>query len=198
MALVGPWRFHLGDRIAWADPQFGDSDWEQLSADRTWATRGHFMYTGFAWYRLRVDFQTQGSQSPAVALLIPHVDDAYELYWNGALVARNGKLPPNPLWPEFSQPPKVFGLGSVRQGVLAFRVWKAPLLSDDSGLRGGFEGPPLAGTSYAITLHKALLDYQWLRSRQLSFGLNTLYGIIGFLTLIAWLRNRQQWPLFDS
>lgn len=196
IALAGPWQFRPGDDMKWADPQFGDSDWEWLSANRTWATQGYFSYTGFAWYRLHVQFQQEDVPFTSVALLIPRVDDAYELYWNGVLVARNGKLPPNPLWPEFSQPPQTLGLGSVHQGVLALRVWKAPLISEDSGLRGGFEAPPLAGTPYAIAMHKALLDYQWLRSRQLFFGLNSLYGIVGFLTLISWMRNRQQWQLF--
>jgi hypothetical protein len=196
VALAGPWSFRPGDDVKWADPQFDDLDWERLSADRTWARQGHFKYTGFAWYRLHAEFQQDGVPFQTVSLLIPHVDDAYELYWNGVLVARNGKFPPNPLWPEFSQPPRIVELGSAHQGVLAFRVWKAPLLSDDSGLRGGFEAPPLAGTSYGIAMYKALLDYQWLRGRQLSFGLNSLFGIIGVLTLIAWTRNRQQWPLF--
>ena len=195
-ALAGPWQFHSGDNLKWADPQFDDADWEQKSANLTWARQGYFNYTGFAWYRLLVHFQQEGVPSADVALLIPRVDDAYELYWNGVRVARNGKFPPNPLWPLFSQPPQTFGLGTARDGVLAFRVWKAPLLSEDSGLRGGFEAPPLAGTPHAVTMHKALLDDQWLRGGLLYFGLNVLYGIIGVLTLIAWLRNREQWQLF--
>jgi hypothetical protein len=195
-ALSGPWQFHLGDEMRWADPQFGDSDWESLSPNRTWATQGHFKYTGYAWYRLHVQFQQEGEQFTNVALLIPRVDDAYELYWNGVLVAHNGKLPPNPQWPEFRQPPQIIGLGPVHQGVLALRVWKAPLLSEDSGLRGGFEAPPLAGTPYAIAMQKARLDYDWLRSWLLHFSLNSVYGIIGFLTLIAWMRYRHHWPLF--
>ena len=41
-----------------------------------------------------------------------------------------------------------------------------------------------------------MLDYEWLRGRQLYFGLNSLYGIVGILTLIAWTRNREQGHLF--
>lgn len=194
--LEGPWLFHPGDDIEWAQPEFGDSDWQSLSANRTWATQGHFKYTGYAWYRLHVQFQQEGYQFTNVALLIPHVDDAYELYWNGALVARSGKFPPHPLWRECGQPPQTFGLGPVQQGVLALRVWKAPLFSDDSGLRGGFERAPLAGAPPVIALQKARMDYAWLRSRQLYFGVNTLYGIVGLLTLFAWMRNPRQWQLF--
>ena len=196
IALAGPWQFHPGDDMKWADPQFSDSDWGWLSANRTWARQGYFKYTGYAWYRLHLQFQQEGVEFPNVALLMTRVDDAYELYWNGVLVGRNGKFPPNPTWPEFGQPPQIIGLGQVREGVLALRVWKALPISDDSGLRGGFELPPLAGTLYAIAMQKTQLDYLWLRNRQLYFGLNFLYGIVGFLTLIAWMRNRQQWQLF--
>ena len=153
------------------DPQFADSDWRWLSANRTWARQGYFKYTGYAWYRLHVQFQSEGVQLANVALLMARVDDAYELYWNGVLVARNGKFPPNPRWPEFGQPPQIIGLGPVHQGVLALRVWKAPLAFRRLGPEGRIR-------SYRRWLErrmqspcrKVLLDYHWLRSRQLFFG----------------------------
>ena len=194
--LSRPWLFRLGDDPTWADPELQDSNWERVTATLPWPMQGHYNYTGFAWYRLHVEFQQAGIESPSVALLIPHVDDAYELYWNGALVGRDGKFPPHPVWPLHSEPPQVFRLGSVRSGVLALRVWKAPFISEDSGLRGGFTAPPAAGTLYAIVLEKQLRDYYWLRSQQLLFGLNTLYGIVGFVTLLAWILHREQWQLF--
>ena len=69
-------------------------------------------------------------------MLIRHIDDAYEIYWNGKLVSRFGTMPPNPsyLW---SPPPQTFGLGPIRDGVLALRVWKAPLNSFDTDQLGG-------------------------------------------------------------
>jgi len=194
--LARPWLFHRGDDPTWADPQLPDANWELISATRPWGLQGHFQYTGYAWYRLHVEFQQQGFESPNVALLIPHVDDAYELYWNGSLVGEDGKFPPHPMWPLHSEPPQVFRLGSVHSGVLALRVWKAPFASEDSGLRGGFAAPPAAGTPYAIVLEKQLREYYWLRSHQLLFGLNTLYGIVGFVTLLAWILHREQWQLF--
>jgi hypothetical protein len=195
--LDGAWQFLLGDHPEYADPSFDDSRAEQLSADRPWGVQGHPSYVGFAWYRRHIDFKPpKGVPVPDTALLIPHIDDAYEIYWNGKLFGRNGKLPPFPEWYEFSQPAQTFNLGPVRSGVLAIRVWKAPLISEDSGLRGGFEGIPLAGSSEAISARKNLLAYEWLRSRQFDFALNLLYGLIGVLSLLAWLRDRRQWPLF--
>jgi hypothetical protein len=193
--LSRPWLFHLGDGPTWADPNLADSRWNLVSATEPWASQGHFGYTGYAWYRLHVEFQPD-SDSCDVALLVPHVDDAYEIYWNGALAGRHGKLPPYPLWPQHAEAPQVIQLGSARSGVLALRVWKAPLFSEDSGLRGGFTSPPVAGTPYAIVLQKQLLDYHWLRTHQLSFTLNALYCIAGLLTLLAWIEYRHQWQLF--
>lgn len=196
VALAGPWQFHLGDDNNWADPRFPDADWQWLSANKTWARQGHFAYAGYAWYRLHVQFEPEGPQSPELALLIPRIDDAYEIYWNGVLIGRNGEFPPHPRWPESSQPPQEFELGSVHQGVLAVRVWKAPQLSEDTGLRGGFELAPLVGRPFGISMVRTLANYAWLRSRQLEFALNSLYALIGLLMLLAWIRNRRQWQLF--
>jgi hypothetical protein len=41
-----------------------------------------------------------------------------------------------------------------------------------------------------------LLDYEWLRNRQFFFGVTLLYGMVALLSLIGWLRDRGQWPLF--
>ena len=38
-------------------------------------------HTGFAWYRKRIEIT---GADKSLAILIPPVDDAYELYWNGA------------------------------------------------------------------------------------------------------------------
>jgi len=127
--------------------------------------------------------------------MIRHIDDAYQIYWNGQLIGQHGSFPPHAVWYAFSQPPQTFAWPAAGDGVLAFRVWKAPLLSEDSGTRGGFIAAPLAGTSEAIAAAKAKLDYEWLRSRQFLFGENLLYALVALLGLLAWVRDRQQWTL---
>jgi diguanylate cyclase (GGDEF)-like protein len=87
-------------------------------------------------------------------------------------------------------------LGQVQNGVLAVRVWKAPLLSDDSGKAGGFEAAPVVGSPEAIANAKAALDYQWLHSRQFLFGENLIYALIAVLSFLLWLRNSSRWLLF--
>jgi diguanylate cyclase (GGDEF)-like protein len=136
---------------------------------------------------------------------MPTIHDSYEIYWNGSLIGRNGKLPPRPVW-YVSQPAQTFELGQedlgqallnqAQHGVLAVRVWRAPLLSDDSGEQGGFDSAPLIGSSEAIATAKAAYEFQWLRSRQLHFGANLLCAAIAFLSFLLWLRAPSRWVLF--
>ena len=192
--LEGAWQFHTGDDPAWASPDFDDSSWSSISANQNWGSQGYYSYAGFAWYRYRLSIKQTPNAPQDLALLIPAVDDAYELYWNGLLVGRNGKLPPHPDW-YVSQPAQTYGFGHIQSGVLAVRVWKAPLASNDPGELGGFEAMPLLGGPQAIAAQKAQLDYAWLRSNQFQFGLQSLYALLAFLSLLGWSRDRKQWLL---
>jgi hypothetical protein len=193
--LDGPWQFHLGDDMNWAAPAADDSHWEQLGADKTWGMQGHANYNGFAWYRRHIRIRPAPGAAPDLALYLPPIEDAYEIYWNGVLAARHGELPPHPVW-YYAPSPQTFGLGPVHDGVLAFRVWKAPPVSFDSGDTGGFTAAPVAGSPQAIADLKAASDYQWLRRRQFIWGLDSLYALVGLLALLAWFRDRTQWVLF--
>jgi hypothetical protein len=194
-SLSGPWQFHLGDNPAWAFPETGDDErnvgWEQISGDKTWGAQGHPSYTGYAWYRKHVHLSPAPGAAPDFAMLIRRIDDSYEIYWNGTLIGKNGSLPPHPFF-YFSQPAQTFGLGPVRDGVLAIRVWKAPLNSFDSDKLGGLYFAPVVGSPAAITAMKAQFDYAWLRSRQYGFGLLSLYSLVMILSLLAWLRDRHK------
>ncbi|MGA8727332.1 MAG: SpoIIE family protein phosphatase [Terracidiphilus sp.] len=197
--LDGPWQFHVGDNLEWALPQTGDGagnvGWEQISPDKTWGAQGHPSYTGYAWYRKHLHIQPAPGAPPDFALLIRHVDDAYEIYWNGTLIGHHGNLPPHPSYP-YSPPAQTFGMGPARDGVLALRVWKAPLTSFDSDHLGGLYAAPLVGSPTAIAAQKAELDYGWLRSRQYYFGLESLNALVMVLSLLAWLRDRSKRVLF--
>jgi len=193
--LDGPWQFHLGDNPAWAATAFDDSGWEQLAIDKPWGAQGHESYTGFAWYRRHISLTPAPGIAPAFDLTMQRVDDAYEVYWNGALVGHYGKLPPRPVWYD-RKSPQTFALGQALRGVLAVRVWKAPLLSIDNGLHGGMEEPPVVGSPEGIATHKTTLDYQELRNRQFLYAQASLYGLVGLLSLLAWLRDRKQWLPF--
>jgi len=155
--------------------------------------------TGFAWYRCSIALNRAPSVPQEFSLLVPEIHDSYEIYWNGSLIGHNGKLSPRPVW-YISQPAQTFELGTVlgqvQHGVLAVRVWKAPLLSDDSAELGGFDAAPLVGSPEAIATASAAYEFQWLRSRQLHFGANLLCAAIAFLSFLLWLRAPSRWVLF--
>jgi serine phosphatase RsbU (regulator of sigma subunit) len=193
--IDGRWQFHIGDDLTWASPAVNDAagqaGWEQLTADDPWGEQGHPAYTGIAWYRRHIHIDPAPGASPEIAMMIVRVDDAYELYLNGVLIGKNGKLPPHPSF-QFPQAPQTYGLGPIRDGVLALRVWKAPLTSFDPDTMGGFYEAPIVGSPTAIASRKAELDYRWLRGRQYYFGLQSLYALVMLLSFLTWLRNHAQ------
>jgi hypothetical protein len=103
VALSGPWRFHIGDDLRWADPSvndtLGEDGWQSIFTDRPWGAQGHYGYTGFAWYRLHLRITPAPGVKSDFQLLLPAVQDACEVYWNGRLVGGRGKLPPQPSLP---------------------------------------------------------------------------------------------------
>jgi hypothetical protein len=193
--LDGLWQFHLGDDPAWASQNWDDSNWEQLTADQGWGAQGHDSYQGYAWFRRHIRVVSESGASPQFAILLPRVEDAYDLYWNGVQVGSFGRMPPHPVW-YYHPPPHTFGLGPIRDGVLAIRVWKAPLSSFDAGTLGGFEAVPLLGSPKDIAAAKAVGDYGWMRSHQLAFAVLFLYVLVVVLGFVGWLRDRSQWVLF--
>jgi len=98
VAIDGDWQFHLGDDMLWAAPGYDDSQWEHIKADDTWGAQTHPGYTGFAWYRRYLDITPSPAGSQKQAILMPPVDDAYEVYWNGEKIGNQGTLPPQAVW----------------------------------------------------------------------------------------------------
>ena len=93
--ITGTWQFHTGDDLAWANPAFNDSGWEAITTDQPWGAQGHPGYTGYAWYRKRLDI---GVGNKPLGIFIPESDGAYEVYWNGQRIGRSGSLPPHAVW----------------------------------------------------------------------------------------------------
>jgi Stage II sporulation protein E (SpoIIE) len=192
--LDGPWQFHIGDDPAWASPNFDDSAWTRLTADRPWGLQGQEIESGFAWYRRRIAITPAPGASPNVALLIPGIVGIYQLFWNGIEVGHLGKMPPHAVG-IVGGPAQTYGLGPARTGVLALRVWQGPPGSNATGAGGGFVSLPQIGSPQAIAAAKDTLDYQWLRRQQFIYGLASLYTFVAVLSLVGWLRDRSQWLL---
>jgi phosphoserine phosphatase RsbU/P len=192
--IDGEWQFHIGDNLAWAAPELDDSQWESIRTDEPWGVQGHPAYSGFAWYRRHLHISLMPGEKPDLLLLMPPVNDAYEVYWNGALIGYIGELPPHASWPD--RPDNhIFGFPAAASGVLALRVWKSPPGSSDSGQLGGPRDTLYIGDPDSIAGSMARWDYDWLRSNLYPIGLNFLYGAVACLGFILWLRRRSESPM---
>jgi len=198
--LGGLWQFKTGDNSAWASPTYDDSQWRRLRVDRSYSRQGFSGYTGYAWYRRHIDFVATGKGQTAALIVFPvggtdAWEQPYEIYWNGVLVGREGQMPPGPEWP-FRPPPHSFGLGQAQTGVLAIRTWTSPPKFVSIANRGGLDTPPRAGSPEAVVAELGAMDHEWLAERQFYFDENLLFGILGILGLLAWLRDRSLKALF--
>ena len=193
--LDGPWQFHSGDDLSWAQPAIddatGQNGWESILADRPWGAQGHYAYAGFAWYRLHLKIIPAPGFQSSFQLVLPQIENACEVYWNGFLVGHYGNFPPHPSWPAQGTP-IVLTLTGRPDGVLAIRVWKGPLGSSSSGYIGGLERTPLVGDPNSINAYIAGWNYDFLRGTLYSNALNVLYLLVAIAAIILWLRRRNE------
>lgn len=92
--LRGYWKFSIGDHKEWADPNYDDSDWEEIYVPRRWEREGFNGYDGYAWYRLTVDGRDfEGEKS--LYLKLGYIDDVDEVFFNGERIGFTGDFPPH-------------------------------------------------------------------------------------------------------
>lgn len=208
--LNGPWRFHTGDDAAWANPKYNDSGWEEywIGPNRAkldfaeaveggpfpgWQSHGHPGYTGYAWYRMRV--QTPLAKGSLALLMPQYVDGAYEVYVNGEKIGALGRLDgPRRIYPSraitFSVPAgSILSDGSF---TLAIRFWsrRYDALPRKMNLPGGLRGVPLVGAAGLVnmcrqTLRSQLLDHIWQ-----DWLSPSLYGFVGVISLFLFVLMR--------
>lgn len=188
--LDGAWQFHLGDDPSWAQPSLDDSGWESISTGDTWGDQGHPSYTGFAWYRRHLEIALSAGGAAEYSFFIEQAQDAYEVYWNGKLIGQYGKLPPHASW-YYSQFARSFPLTGATSGVLAVRVWKAPLDAFDTAGLGGIYLPEVGDPS-TISLRTDASEWQIISGDLFDYGLILLRVFIAFLCLVLWYRNRDE------
>jgi hypothetical protein len=193
--LSGPWRFHIGDNLQWADPSINDTPgqdgWETILPDRPWGVQSHYAYTGFAWYRLYLRITPAPDVKTGFQLVLPQLQDVCEVYWNGRLVDRYGKLPPHPSSSAVNAP-AVFTLPDFRSGTLAIRVWSGPLGSSSSGDGGGIAQTPVVGDAKSIAAYVGDWNYNFLRSTLYFNSRNILYFFIAIAAFVLWLRRKNE------
>ncbi len=193
LPLDGDWQFHEGDDLAWASPGYDDSAWQPIRAGRSWEGQGHRNYTGVAWYRQRLVLDPASPSGWTLTLYLPNVENACEVFWNGVKVGSYGKLPPNPVWYGFGGARgTVVVLGPLQSGVLAIRVWKAPIVFLNQPEEGGLVAVPQVGSAEAITGLEIAAKYRRLKDARFSLAVARIACIVGLVALLLWLRNRSE------
>ncbi len=189
--VTGLWQFHTGDDPAWSKPGYDDSAWENLTADAPWGAQGHPSYAGFAWYRRHIEIHPSPGMNDSFMLLIPSVEDSYEVFWNGQSIGRYGRFPPHASW-DYSTFPKSFPLRGSNSGVLAIRVWKSPLDIFSVAESGGLMVPPAIGEPDTIALYEQEITWDNVRSDLFDYSLILLRVFIALLSVILWTRDRRE------
>lgn len=160
--LVGPWKFHTGDNPAWSQPGVDDSAWSEMDMTTPvsrsgrilplpgWTARGYPNYSGYAWYRLTIDVQGSGK---GLSLKMPDsVDDAYQVFVNGAQIGQFGKFNGRSVI-AYGTLPRAFSLPrELTSGriTVAIRLWMDSATPFNSPDAGGLHGPPMLGYSRDI------------------------------------------------
>jgi len=188
--IDGSWQFHLGDNPRWANPSFDDSKWDTIEVDGPWGNQ-HPSYAGFAWYRRHIEIQPTAGATHDYRILIPHAEDAYEIYWNGVLAGSYGKMPPDPSW-YYGMFPRSFPLRGSAFGTLAIRVWKSPLEAFSAAESGGIYEPPLVGERESIALRESAAYWNYIREDLFDYSLIMLRCFVTVLCLMLWSRNRKE------
>lgn len=189
--IDGGWQFHIGDDARWALPLFDDAGWESIGTDAPWGAQGHPSYAGFAWYRRHLDIVPAPGVPGKFQILIPYAEDAYEVYWNGKLIGQYGKLPPHPSW-YYSAFPRSFALSGSTKGVLAIRVWKAPLEIFSLAESGGLSSVPMVGDPDTIALREDEVLWGYVQGDLFDYSLILLRTFIAVLCVVLWSRNRKE------
>jgi phosphoserine phosphatase RsbU/P len=141
MVLDGPWRFQTGDDPQWAEPGFDDSKWPTVTVGKSLADQGMDPYTGYAWYRLRVQplqlaqFKNLPGNPPLDLLLTSDSVGQLGVYVNGFEAGHTRGMADAPGM--YRSPPlavHISGLAADGSVVVAVRTWAGPDVSIGGGL----------------------------------------------------------------
>lgn len=93
--LQDRWRFHPGDDLQWAEPDYDDSEWSVISTNLSEPDLAFIDWEGIGWFRieLRVD---ETLRAKPVALIVDRHLGASEIYINGEKVYELGRFSESP------------------------------------------------------------------------------------------------------
>jgi hypothetical protein len=146
--LSGTWKFILGDKMAYAEKNWDDSDWKSVQVPDKWENQGYRDYDGYAWYRNKVKIPAS-LKSKGILLRLGKIDDVDRVYFNGVFLQGRGGFPPTFStaynWDrQYLIPPSMIEF--ARENTIAVRVY------DEWGDGGIVSGPVGIDTQLLIEL----------------------------------------------
>ena len=151
--LGGMWKFSLGDRANWKDPDYDDGHWDEVLVPSPWEKQGFDRVDGKAWYRKEVTFEKDQLGEEWV-LVLGLIDDYDKTYVNGVLVGETRDDYP-------------YGFSNSHRTLRVYRINKnllqegknviATQVTDIGNVGGIYEGP------IGMTPAKDFKESDWLR-----------------------------------
>lgn len=136
--IDGPWRFAIGDDPRWADPGFDDSSWSTVKLSEPLENQGIEPYTGYAWYRVRLqpqDLASAGASENPMLLVSGNSVGQLAAYVNGLESGSTRGMSGSPemyLSPPFAA--SFLGVSTAQPVVIAIRTWVGPGVTVHRGL----------------------------------------------------------------
>ena len=81
------WKYNFGDRSEWINPNYDDSSWTTLYPDPV-----RLVQKGIHWCRATVMIRGKPSDTQPLALKFLNLGNAFEVYWDGVFIGRNGRV----------------------------------------------------------------------------------------------------------
>jgi sialate O-acetylesterase len=141
MPLNGPWKLKMEDERNFAQPDWDDSDWQQVAVPSFWDSYGYKDYDGAGWYRTRFRLPRNLADEKLI-LFLGRIDDVDQVYLNGKLLGKTGP------WPERDNVGNLYGDYYVQ--VRAYFIPKNMLSPDQENV--------LAVRVFDVMLHGGIWD----------------------------------------
>lgn len=93
--IPNDWKGIRDDNELYKEPNYNDSDWQSVKIPELAEVQFNDPnFSGFAWYRISFDLD-KSFQNKDLMLDLGVIDDSDETYFNGVLIGKTGKFPPN-------------------------------------------------------------------------------------------------------
>lgn len=164
--LDGPWKFHTGDDPSWSDASLDDSNWPTVKLGQSLAEQGFDSYTGYAWYRLKLQPQQLAqfggmTGGQALALLVTgNSVGQFSAFVNGYDIGHTRGMTDSPV--EYESSPLLLAFPTVEPGpvVIAVRTWTGPKVTVSRGILQRVE---IGGVGVLAERQAMAIGRQWNR-----------------------------------